>query len=366
MLIRFFVLLLLLPVAGAAQTRRIDSLKNVLPTLQGRTRVECMNALGQEFIFGFVHSDSALKYANQAYQRASVLSDRSGQAVSLLIEGDVQGRLLGNIAIMERNSKRAIGMLNKEKDLKNLSLAYYKLSIAYNSQGEHELALETAAEAKRIAIAAHDRHRLGWALNATGVIYGHTGQFWECFENMVQSERIGREFNDSLLTAVSLAFIARSFNRVGDPKKAISYYHQSLSYASPFSLLWPHMEDMAKAYLQLGDYDSALYYQQKHRRNLDSLTKDPKVRQKFSAFLWGYSADIQLAHRQYDQILAAVLPRLNEFRKEKDVFPLMQSLLLLGKVYQAKKQYSASLRSARELVQLARQTSNKLYEKEAK
>ena len=126
------------------------------------------------------------------------------------------------------------------------------------------------------------------------------------------------------------------------------------------------MEDMAKAYLQLGDYDSALYYQQKHRRSLDSLTTDPKVRQKFSAFLWGYSADIQLAHQQYDQILAAVLPRLNEFRKEKDVFPLMQSLLLLGKVYQAKKQYPVSLRFTRELVQLARQTSNKHYEKEAK
>lgn len=363
--IRFCILLLLLPFVGSAQTARIDSLRHILPALKGRERVRCLNALAGEFNFRFIHSDSALKYTDLAYQHASALSDSSGQAVSLLTQGDVQGRLLGNVDIMERNSKRAIDLLKKGKDLQNLSTAYYKLSVAYNTQGKYKPALAAAAEAKRMARAARDRHALGWAFKATGLIYGHTGQYWKCFENMIQSERIGKEFNDSQLTATSLAFIARSFNRVGDPQKAIKYYQQSLSYVDPFSLLWPHMEDMAKAYLQVNDYDSALYYQQKHRRNVDSLTTDPKVRRKFSAFLWGYSTDIQLAHQQYDQILAGVLPRLDEFRKGDDVFPLMQSLLILGNVYQAKKQYSAALRFARELLQLARQTSNKQHEKEA-
>ncbi|CAN5133576.1 hypothetical protein BH09BAC4_BH09BAC4_26630 [soil metagenome] len=366
MLIRLVILLLLLPLAVSAQTRRIDGLKHLLPTLQGRQRVKCLNALGGEFTFSFVQSDSALAYAQRAYEYAVTRSDRSGQAVSLLIQGDVQGRLLGNLALMERNSKQAIDLLKKEKDLQNLSLAYYKLAVAYNSQGKHERALAAADQAKKSALAAHDQHGVGWALEATGLIYGHTGQHWKCFENMIQSERIGRALNDSLLMAVSLAFIARSFSQVGDPQKALSYFHQSFRVATPFLLLWPLMEDMAKTYLQVGDYHSALYYQQKHRRNVDSLTTDPKVRQRFNGFLWGYSADIQLANKQYDQILTDVLPHLNESRRGEDVYPLMQSLLILGKVYQAKKHYPTALRFARELLPLASQTANKLFEKEGR
>ena len=62
-----------------------------------------------------------------------------------------------------------------------------------------------------------------------------------------------------------------------------------------------------------------LYYQQKHRHNLDSLTTDVLVRKKFSAFLWGYSVDVQLARKEYDNLLSVILPQLKQLRKSKEM-----------------------------------------------
>jgi Histidine kinase len=362
---RFFILFFLVIINATAQTYRIDSLKKMLPGQSGHALVNCLNTLGWEFIFHSIHSDSALKYANLAYHQASAINYNSGKAVSLIIQAEVQGRLLGYPKLMKSNSQQAIDLLKNENDPKNLSTAYYYLSLAYAFQGTYDSALAAAGKARQIAIEANDKSRLAWAIQATGYIYCQSGDYWKGFENLIESQQMGKELNDSLLTSVSLAFIARSFNRAGDPQKALNYYHQSLQYATPFLLLWPHLEDMAYAHLQLKQYDSVLYYQQKHRHNLDSLTKDILVRKKFSAFLWGYSIDVQIARKEYDKALADLLPQVDQLRNNRDVAPFMQSLLAIGKVYEGKKNYPASFRYTRELFQVARQTDNKQFLKEA-
>ena len=359
----FYFLLFVINATG--QTHRIDSLKKMIPGLSDRALVNCLNTLGQEFNFHFIHSDSALKYATLAYDKAVAIQYNRGKAVSLITRGDVQGRLLGHPNLMESYTKQAIELLKNEDDPKSLSTAYCKLAFAYAAQGIYDSALNASLKAKQIAIAANDKSGLAWAMGTTGIIYCQIGEYWKGFQNLIESQQMGKELNDSLLTSASLAFIARSFNRAGDPQKALSYYHQSLQFATPFLLLWPHLEDMAFAHLQLKQYDSVLYYQQKHRHNLDSLTTDILVRKKFSAFLWGYSIDVQLARKQYDQVLADVLPRLQLLRKSRDVFPLMQSLVSLGKVYDATGNYQTSLKYSRELLQIAKQTNNKQYLKEA-
>ncbi|MEI9910297.1 MAG: histidine kinase [Bacteroidota bacterium] len=362
---RFFILFFLFGINATAQTYKIDSLKKLLPGLSDRALVNCLNTLGREFNFNFIHSDSALKYAGLAYQQASARNYNSGKAASLTIQADVQGRLLGYPNLMKRYSQQAIELLKNENDPKNLSTAWYYLSLAYAFQGIYDSARDAAGKARQISLKANDKLGLAWAVLATGFIYCQSGDYWKGFENLIESQQMGKELNDSLITSVSLAFIARSFNRVGDPQKALSYYHQSMKYATPFFLLWPHLEDMAYAYFQLKQYDSVLYYQQKHRHNLDSLTKDPLVRKKFSAFRWGYSIDVQLARKQYDKVLADLLPHIDQLRKNRDVPPLMQSLLAVGKVYERKKNYTASLHFTRELFQIANQADNKQFLKEA-
>jgi len=361
----FFIIFFFLVVNLSAQTLKIDSLKKALPEQSDREKVSCFNALAREYNFSFIRSDSALHYANLAFEYASTFNDNVGKCVSLLTQADVQGRLLGNMEIMEKKCKLAIEFLQKEKAPTVLSLAYYKLAIAYHNEGKDELALTAAFKAKEISNAVKDYPGIGWSTEAIGLIYCHKGEYWKSFENLIESERIGKELNDSLLTAVSLAFIGRCFNRVGDPQRALDYYRQFLRYATPFVLLWPHIEDIAYAQLQLKQYDSVYYYQQMHQKNLSLLIGEPMVLKRFKTFFWGYSVEVQLAREQYDTVISGINAQLTYLREKGDVFPLMQSLLALGKAYQAKGKFSSAIGITRELLSSARKFSNNLFQKDA-
>ena len=84
--------LLLLTFDLSAQTIRIDSLRKALPMETRRGKVNCLNAIATEYVFNFIRTDSAMKYAKLAYQEASDIQYNSGKAIALLTQGDVQGR----------------------------------------------------------------------------------------------------------------------------------------------------------------------------------------------------------------------------------------------------------------------------------
>jgi anti-sigma regulatory factor (Ser/Thr protein kinase) len=360
------ILLLVLPMRAWPQAARADRLRQALPTLEGQARVDCLNELGREFTFNLVHSDSALRYTRLAHQQALAIGYLRGQAVALILQGDVAGRLLADFKLMTQRSEQAIALLANQDDPATLSQAYYMLALAHGSQGQHDQGLLAAAQARQMALAARDTLALAWAIQVTGHQYSKRGEYLKAFENQIESQKMGKELKDSALVAVSLAFIARSFNRVGDPQKALDYYHQSMPYMKrPLLRLFPHLEDMAYAHLQLGQYDSVLYYQEKQRHNLAILTTDEAVREKFRPYKWGYSANIQLARRQYDQVLADILPHMGDMRRNHDVSTLMQSLLVLARVYEGKGNRPVAMRYARELLQTAQQTRSQQFAKDS-
>lgn len=358
---RLFMLLILIATTAQTQTHKIDSIRKNLSTLKGRESVNSLNALGWQFYNHWIHSDSALKYANLARQKAYDIIYYNGMAEALIIEGGVKGRLLGHPDVMERNAREAIGLLKNETNATAFSMAWYNLAISLAIEGKYDAANEAAGKAIDYATAANDQLSVGWARQAAGFSFSKSGKYWKSFENLIEAVEIGRQYNDTVLISVSLAFIGRAFNRVGDPLKALQYYHQAFQYKCPFVLIWPHTEDMAYAHLVLKQFDSVAWYQQKYRDDINLYTTDPAVRKKFSAFAFGFSTELQLAGKQYDTLLFQVLPRLSLLRKNKDVIPLMANLLVVAKAYLSKSDYQNALGYARELNQIAYHSHNKEF-----
>lgn len=361
---RLFIFWVLIANAIQAQTHKIDSIRKNLNIINDKEAVNSLNALGWQFYFYWIQSDSALKYANLAWQQASAINYYSGMAEALIIEGGVKGRLLGHPEVMERDTRKAIELLKNETNSKAFSMAYYSLAISLAIEGKYDGANEAASKAIEYATTANEPLSLGWAKQAAGFSYSKSGEYWKSFENLIEAVEIGKQYNDTLLISISLAFIGRAFNRVGDPSKALHYYHQAFHYKCPFVLIWPHTEDMAYAHLVLKHYDSVTWYQQKYRDDINLYTTDPAVREKFGAYVYGFSTELQLARKQYDSLLVQILPRLQLLRKSKDVIPLMVNLLVLAKVYLGKSNYQTALGYARELNQIASHSGNKQFLKD--
>ncbi|HEY1111947.1 MAG TPA: histidine kinase [Chitinophagaceae bacterium] len=362
---RLLTILLILSVSGAAQTPTIDSLKRSLPHLAHPAKTATLRALAQEFLLHYIHSDSALKYARLAYGEATANRDAAGAAEALVVEAEVAGKLLGRLEEMVAGSKRAAALLSGGHPSKR-AYAYRTLAIGYSQQGKHSEAEGAVQEALRLAQAANDSAGIGWGYQVAGFNHTKRGSYWKAFQYLVEGHRIGKAIKDSFLTSLCLAFIGRAFNHAGEPAKALPYYFESLRYAhTPFMLLWPHVEDMGYAHLQLKQYDSALYYQQRHRHNLASLTADTAVQKKFSAYLMpSFGPQVQLARAQYSAVLERLLPHLSTQRAGRDVLGLMHSLLLVGQAYAGRKEYTRGLPYARELMQTGTAAGNLYFQKE--
>ena len=77
---RLFIFFVLIANTAQTQTHKIDSIRKNLSTLNVRDAVNSLNALGWQFFYYWIHSDSALKYANLARQKASAINYYSGEA----------------------------------------------------------------------------------------------------------------------------------------------------------------------------------------------------------------------------------------------------------------------------------------------
>ncbi|HKO82726.1 MAG TPA: hypothetical protein VJU78_20110, partial [Chitinophagaceae bacterium] len=210
---RLFIFFALIANTAQTQTHKIDSIRKNLSTLNSREAVNSLNALGWQFFYYWVHSDSALKYADLARQKATAINYPGGMAEALLVEGSVNGRLLGHPDVMERNTRKALELLKNETNPKIFSMAYHNLAISLAMEGKYDAANKAADKAIAYATTANDQLSIGWAKKAAGFSYSKSGEYWKSFENLIEAVEIGKQHNDTVLISFSLAFIGRAFNR---------------------------------------------------------------------------------------------------------------------------------------------------------
>ena len=103
-----------------AQTKLIDSLKQVLPSLSDRARIDCLNELGFEYSNPYwnhstkVHTDTALFYIIQAQKESQQLNYSKGIGKSFQNLGMVEEEE-GDFFKSEYYTKMAIPLLEKDR-----------------------------------------------------------------------------------------------------------------------------------------------------------------------------------------------------------------------------------------------------------
>lgn len=350
-----------------AQTPQINVLKESLPGLKGISKADCLNKISEHFVYHFIHSDSALLYAKSAYAESKKINYEKGKGLSLLLQAETLGKLLGKLDSMIILSKQALLELNNPVNSSLQSNAYRLLGTAYTLNGQTKEADTALKHALESAHRSGNKSSIGWAHQVIGFKYAKKGTYWKAFENLIESQMIGKQENDSFLTALSLAFIARSFNYSGDPKSALRYYYEFLTYCNnSFILLWPHLQDIGYAYLQLNQFDSAIYFQEKHKHNLSVLTQDKAVQEKFKDWLiFDFSHHVKLNNKEYEKVLKYFLSRGEKIKKSEDAMVLMHAQLMMAKAYSGKGEFKKALLYARQLSQNSNRTSNNYFRKEA-
>lgn len=349
------ILLVLSGYSCYSQRGKIDSLRNVLPSLEDSTLVDGFNLLS--LAYSYLQIDSANAYARRAYSEAVKVNYQRGKVMALNNQAHIAGYAFNNFSSQEKICLETIPLAKKIYDKRVLAETYLNLALALFCQGLFERSAEACRMIINLAQETGDQRATGEALAVLGSIGFESGNYEKSFEYFNKSLEVFTASGDSYNSAIVLAKLGDLYRLSGDNKSALSFYLKSLNYPKGPSLLWYPLVDLGDTYYLPEVYDSTTYGQSEYNHAIKALTIRtnniivPRIRR----------AEMHIASRQYDQAVDLLINDLKLSRERNDKNQVMRILLGLAKAYEGKKAFTRAFYHTRDLLHNARVHNAKQY-----
>ncbi len=353
-LLGFIAVFVLSPLLSLAQRAKIDSLKNVLPALQDKTRIDCLNNLS--LAYSYLDSDSSEAYQQKAFTEAKHIQYLDGEATALNNKARIAGHLR-DFPHQEKISLEVIQFYSALKDKKVVLDAYMNLALAFFCQGHFEKSKDACSKVMEIAEQSASKRAFGEAIAIMGSISFETGNYEKAFEYFNRSLQIFTSIGDKYNTAILLAKKGDLYRLAGDHKTALEFYQQSLGFKKVTSLVWHPLADLGDAYYSLEPYDSSMSEQSIYLQTIKSLT----IRSDAKSISNILKAEKHIVNQEYDLAIKLLLEDLTISKKKNDINYEMRLLLDLARAYKGKKEYRNAFLYGHQLLQTSNQSQAKQY-----
>ncbi len=335
---------------------KINSLKKLLPQTQGISRINCLNALSEEYWWPpRVYPDSISMWAVQAKTGAINYMDTPGLATAEMHLG-VAAIYRKNFLTAEQYLKTALPIFDKLQDTSGQGWCNLWLGQALYSENKFNESLIFFTKALTYLSELDNREGEGKTWAWMSFLYAAKGNYEKSFEYCEKSLFIREKMSDHVCVAASLANMGYLYKSAGDYEDALKYYRQGMQYADShginyYAANWNYFDEPIGATYQLmSNPDSALYYLQR------AIQIDPANQMTRISF-----GETLLLKEQYDSALSIFLKPMDHFRKENDEWDLMRILLDAAKTYQAKHNETQALQYVHESFSIAQKADVKPY-----
>ncbi|PWT78154.1 MAG: hypothetical protein C5B59_02370 [Bacteroidetes bacterium] len=332
--------------------KQIDSLKKLLPTLSGIEKINCLNALCEEFWFPpDVIPDSISHYAKLAYEESCSKGYELGEAMAILHLG-VSDIYRQNFISAEESLRKSMKMCEAIHNSKGIAWSYLWLGQALYSENDFFNSLLFFKKSLPYLQNLNDWEGEGKVGAWLGFLFAIMGEYDSSFNYCLKSLRVRQKMSDHSCAAASFTNIGHLFRIAGDNEDALDYYLQGLEYARKKGVNlansgWNYFnEPIGTMYRLMGKTDSSLLYL-KYAVKMDPDNQLIKVSLGESYF----------AIKQYDSALAIFLEPVEFYRKGNNKWDLMRVLLDASKTYYAKNNMPLALKYARDGLFMAQQAN---------
>ncbi|MEO8819330.1 MAG: histidine kinase [Ginsengibacter sp.] len=358
---KLLIVALCLLVTSVADTQhpnkeKIDSLKKILPSTKGITRIDCLNALAEEYWWPtYVFPDSILLLSGEAHNEALKINYPSGIAESTMLLG-IREIYKKDFIASEKYLRQALGIF--ETIHSDRGLGWCNLWLGQALYSENNFYDATFYLLKSISfltkIGDHEGEGKAWAWLA--FVYSARGDYDSSFYYSGKSLQVREKMKDNVCIAASFANIGHLYKIVGDYEDALDYYRQGMQYSNTHSINyygpnWNYFDESIGSVFQLmRNPDSSLFYLQKAiQANPGNQMTRISIGETF------------LLTHQYDSALAIFLNPIENLKKGNDQQDLMRVLIDAAKAYEGKKNEVAALQYAREGLSIAQKANVKPY-----
>jgi tetratricopeptide (TPR) repeat protein len=335
---------------------KIDSLKTLLPSTKGISRIDCLNALSAQYWWPtYVFPDSISVLAIEALNEALKINYPFGIAESTMNLG-VGEIYRKNFLGAEKYLRQALQIFESVHSDRGLGWCSLWLGEALYSENNFDEATFFLLKSISFLTKLGDHEGEGKAWAWLAFVYSAKGNYDSSFYYSGKSLQIREKMRDNVCIAASLANIGYLYKIVGDYEDALDYYRQGKQYANTHSINyygpnWNYFDEPIGLVFQLmKNPDSSLYYLQK------ALQINPGNQMTRISI-----GETFLLSHQYDSALAIFLPPIEHLRKGNDQGDLMRVLIDAAKAYEGKKNEVAALQYAREGLSIAQEANVKPY-----
>jgi Histidine kinase/Tetratricopeptide repeat len=335
--------------------KEIDSLKKLLPITHGIQRIDCLNALAEEYWWPpKVYCDTISDLANLAYYEAVTLNYAPGIATSIM--------LLGVAEIYRKKFRSAEKYLRQalskfEEIQSDFGLGWCNVWLAQSLYSQNNFSESIACYEKSIPflekLGDWEAEGKTWAWMAA--IYSILGNYDSSFYYCSRSLLIRQKMSDHVCVANSLTNMGQLYKAAAAYNDALDYYRQGFQYATThnvdiYTTNWAYLEPVGAIFRLMNLPDSSYYYLQKALQ-LDSTNQMTHI-----SF-----AETLLMKKQYDSALKIFLKPIEHFRKENNRWDLMRVMLGAAKTYEKKAENKTALQYALQSFSIAEKAGAKQY-----
>jgi tetratricopeptide (TPR) repeat protein len=341
---------------GKVDSLKLESLKNRLPSLKGKGRVDLLNEIAARMNFVIAKSkriDSIIFYAQKAFEEASKIEYKAGIAKAMLNLSyeTVQNASDSVKALNEKNIRRAIELGEETNNNHVLGLGYYLLSGIPSIAKIFEKQSDCYKRSAEYFLKAGDTLYAAEVTNWLFDLYFYRGKYEEAFDigkkalslSIKISERdISRSWQQFLVQYV-LSNMSRMYSVAGDYETAMTYLLRNNQYALDNQTGWILNGEIALLFCDMGNYDSALVYWNLWRYSpFWNSTADGHKR-------WGYRirGSIHLGKKEYDAAIDTFTTSFAQMKKKFGFIP-PDATNPVAQAYFGKKDYNTALTYARQ------------------
>jgi hypothetical protein len=338
-----------------SQREKIDSLLNVLSSLNDTARIDCLNELSNLYS-EMENKDSAKYFADFAYARAKQLNYIPGIAVALSHKSGIARHFDDDFKGSEALGLEALSWFEKTSNKKGINELYIHLWDAHFSQSKFDEARYYGQKKYEWCKKLNDQPGTLHALLLISFTYYQQGDFENTFYYLQNANEIALQIGDETALMNNLFYFGALYRGIGDNATALTYYKRGFGKDNPelerqrinTNLdIWVKTEFAELLTLQ-HEYDSAWHYYSL----FDTLHIHPKDLRVYHVSVGEY----YFIRGEYDKALYSFLKSLPYHQQLNDNSQVIRTELDIAKTYLSLKNDSAALKYGREALDLALQT----------
>jgi tetratricopeptide (TPR) repeat protein len=292
-----------------SQTAVIDSLKKILPSLNGKQRIECLNELGFEYSNPYwsrskhIVTDTARYYTEMALRESHVINYEPGIGKAYQNLGMIEEEY-GQFSRSEFYTKLAISVLSKYDRRAELHRALINLGFCYYNQGCYMEARNIYEHELKYYYAVNDMVHVPMIYRMIAHSYESEGQIRNAFEAYLKDFEIAKRSDDIINALYSPSNKAKLYLAAGDTANAIINYRLSAENKASRHLRPEHyFSRIAKVYRLQKKEDSAINYLHTNIGIINRFYTDTNARRRAFAMNAVELADLLSLQHKFDSSL---------------------------------------------------------------